>query len=142
MTLFVTILHFSLCVILVAIVLVQHGKGADMGVALGGGGSQTVFGARGAGNFLTKLTAGAAALFMMTSLFLSYFAGPEQPTDLLLGDIVPAEAPVAPALGDVPQGAEAETAPTATPGAEGEGEVPTGFEEIPAPEAQPGENPS
>ncbi|MCH6563123.1 MAG: preprotein translocase subunit SecG, partial [Myxococcales bacterium] len=76
MTLFITILHVFLCLLLVTIVLLQHGKGADIGVVLGGGASQTVFGSRGAGNFLTKLTTGAAILFMSTSLFLSYFATP------------------------------------------------------------------
>jgi protein translocase SecG subunit len=55
-TLFFTILHVFLCLILVLIVLLQHGKGADVGVVLGGGASQTVFGSRGAGNFLTKMT--------------------------------------------------------------------------------------
>ena len=74
MTLFITVLHIFLCVLLVAIVLLQHGKGADIGVVLGGGASQTVFGSRGAGNFLTKLTTGAAIVFMLTSLSLAYFA--------------------------------------------------------------------
>jgi len=96
-TLFVTILHIAVCFALVAIVLVQHGKGADMGVALGGGGSQTVFGARGAGNFLTKITSAAAVLFMVTSLFLSYFGGPGSAGDLLEG-AVPVEDPVAPQI--------------------------------------------
>jgi preprotein translocase subunit SecG len=53
------------------VVLLQSGKGADSGAAFGSGGSQTVFGSRGAGNFLTKLTAAAGALFMITSLGLA-----------------------------------------------------------------------
>ena len=76
MTLFITTLHVLTCLALIAIVLLQHGKGADLGAAFGGGASQTVFGSRGAGNFLTKLTTGAAILFMVTSLTLSYFASP------------------------------------------------------------------
>ena len=71
---FLYTLHIITCLSLVIVVLIQRGKGADMGAMLGGGGSQTVFGARGAGNFLTRLTTGAAILFMVTSLTLSYFA--------------------------------------------------------------------
>ena len=71
---FLYTLHIVTCLSLVVVVLIQRGKGADMGAMLGGGGSQTVFGARGAGNFLTRLTTGAAILFMVTSLTLSYFA--------------------------------------------------------------------
>ena len=71
---FLYTLHIVTCLSLVIVVLIQRGKGADMGAMLGGGGSQTVFGARGAGNFLNRLTTGAAILFMVTSLTLSYFA--------------------------------------------------------------------
>jgi preprotein translocase subunit SecG len=69
---FVTVLHVMVCVILVVVVLLQRGKGAEIGAVFGGGASSTVFGSRGAGNFLTKLTSGAAVIFMLTSLFLSY----------------------------------------------------------------------
>ena len=75
MTGLVTTLHILTCLALIAIVLLQHGKGADIGVQLGGGSSQTVFGARGAGSFLTKLTTGAAIVFMVTSFFLARLAG-------------------------------------------------------------------
>ena len=72
MIFFVTVLHVMVCVILVVVVLLQRGKGAEIGAVFGGGASSTVFGSRGAGNFLTKLTSGAAVVFMLTSLFLSY----------------------------------------------------------------------
>ena len=68
MTLFLTVLHVLVCIVLILVVLLQRGKGSDIGAALGGGGGNTVFGARGAGNFLTKITTGAAITFMMTSL--------------------------------------------------------------------------
>jgi len=68
----ITVLHIIVCFFLVAVVLLQRGKGAQVGAVFGGGGGTTMFGARGAGNFLTKLTAGAAAIFMITSLSLSY----------------------------------------------------------------------
>ncbi|HYB13457.1 MAG TPA: preprotein translocase subunit SecG [Myxococcota bacterium] len=71
MTIFVTVLHVMVCVILVIVVLLQRGKGAEIGAVFGGGASSTVFGSRGAGNFLTKLTSVAAVVFMLTSLFLS-----------------------------------------------------------------------
>jgi preprotein translocase subunit SecG len=72
MSVVVTVLHVIVCVFLIAVVLVQRGKGAQVGAVFGGGGGATMFGGRGAGNFLTKLTAGAAAVFMLTSLSLAY----------------------------------------------------------------------
>jgi preprotein translocase subunit SecG len=67
-----TVLHVFVCIFLVAVVLLQRGKGAEMGAVFGGGASSTVFGSRGAGSFLSKLTTGCAILFMLTSLSLSY----------------------------------------------------------------------
>jgi preprotein translocase subunit SecG len=68
----VLVLHFMVCFVLISVVLLQRGKGADLGASLGGGGANTVFGGRGAGNFLTKITTGSAILFMLTSLSLAY----------------------------------------------------------------------
>jgi len=68
----VTALHVIVCIFLVAVVLLQRGKGAQVGAVFGGGGGSTMFGSRGAGNFLTKLTTGAAVVYMLTSLSLSY----------------------------------------------------------------------
>jgi preprotein translocase subunit SecG len=67
------VLHVLVCIALIAIVLLQGGKGAEVGAAFGGGGSQTVFGARGGASFMGKLTTGAAVVFMLTSLVLAYF---------------------------------------------------------------------
>ena len=72
MILALTVLHVIACFVLIAVVLLQRGKGAEMGAVFGGGASSTVFGSRGAGNFLTKLTTGFAVIFMLTSLSLSY----------------------------------------------------------------------
>ena len=66
-------LHVIVSVILILMVLLQKGKGADIGAAFGGA-SQTVFGPRGAQSFLAKLTTGAAVLFMVTSLVLALIA--------------------------------------------------------------------
>jgi len=68
----ITALHVVVCIFLVAVVLLQRGKGAQVGAVFGGGGGATMFGGRGAGNFLTKLTTGAAIVYMVTSLSLSY----------------------------------------------------------------------
>jgi len=74
MTVFLTVLHVLVCLILIVVVLLQRGKGAEIGAVFGGGASTTVFGSRGAGNFFTKLTSAAAIIFMGTSLVLSYRA--------------------------------------------------------------------
>jgi preprotein translocase subunit SecG len=65
------ILHVICCLFLIGVVLLQQGKGADMGAVFGGS-SSTIFGSGGAGNFLTRLTTGAAIVFMLTSLTLTY----------------------------------------------------------------------
>ena len=65
-----SLLHIFVCVALILIVLLQAGKGASVGAAFGGA-SQTIFGSPGAAGFLTKITTGAAVLFMMTSFFLT-----------------------------------------------------------------------
>jgi preprotein translocase subunit SecG len=66
------VIHVIVCIALIMIVLLQTGKGADMGAAFGGGGSQTLFGATGASTFLGKATTVAAVIFMLTSLTLAY----------------------------------------------------------------------
>ncbi|HEY3197686.1 MAG TPA: preprotein translocase subunit SecG [Nitrospirales bacterium] len=64
------ILHILVAFIMVGVILLQSGKGAEIGAAFGGS-SQTVFGSRGAGTFLSKMTAVAATIFMLTSLSLA-----------------------------------------------------------------------
>ena len=81
---FVYALHFIVCFVLIGVVLLQRGKGADLGASLGGGGANTIFGSRGAGNFLTKITTGSAIVFMGTSLTLSYLG--YQSSDVRLFD--------------------------------------------------------
>jgi len=70
----VTIIHVIVSIGLILVVLLQTGKGAEVGAVFGGS-SSTIFGSSGAGNFLTRLTTGMAIVFMMTSLTLGYFAG-------------------------------------------------------------------
>jgi preprotein translocase subunit SecG len=70
----VTIVHVLVCIGLILIVLLQTGKGADVGAVFGGS-SATLFGSSGAGNFLTRLTTIMAIVFMITSILLGYFSG-------------------------------------------------------------------
>ena len=96
MTLFLTVLHVMVCVFLVVVVLLQRGKGAEIGAVFGGGSGATLFGSRGAGNFLTKLTTGAAVVFMLTSLTLAYFAQEGARSDLFDDDQPKQEEPASP----------------------------------------------
>ncbi|MGE0080298.1 MAG: preprotein translocase subunit SecG [Thiohalomonadaceae bacterium] len=69
------IVHMLVAVGLIGLVLLQQGKGADMGAAFGSGASSTVFGARGSASFLTRATGILATIFFVTSLSLAYFSG-------------------------------------------------------------------
>lgn len=68
-------LHVTVSLALIVIVLLQSGKGAEMGASFGSGGSQSVFGAGGGNTFMSKLTTSAAIIFMLTSLTLAYLGG-------------------------------------------------------------------
>jgi preprotein translocase subunit SecG len=85
------IIHVLACIFLVTVVLLQQGKGADVGAVFGGS-SQTLFGASGAGNLLTKLTSATAIIFMLTSLTLTY--GAAKRTTRSIFDSAPKSAPV------------------------------------------------
>ena len=89
----VLVVHVLAAVALVGLVLLQHGKGADAGAAFGGGGSQSVFGSGGAANFMSRMTAGLATIFFITSLTLGYFLSPKAKTSSVTDQI---EAPVTP----------------------------------------------
>jgi len=64
--------HLLVAVAIVVLVLLQRGKGADMGAAFGGGSAETLFGARGSANFLSRATAGLVTVFFLSSLTLAY----------------------------------------------------------------------
>jgi preprotein translocase subunit SecG len=74
MEIFITIIHYIVCIFLIIVILLQAGKGADIGAAFGAGGSQTIFGPRGAATFLNKMTAVVAMVFMITSASLVYLS--------------------------------------------------------------------
>ena len=99
----ITFLHGILCFAIVALVLLQRGKGADAGAGFGAGASGTVFGARGSATFFSKLTAVLATLFFMTSVSLAWFATRpqvEQP-DSIVDKLVTEPAPAADVAADL-----------------------------------------
>ena len=100
MTILFVSLHILAAFVLIGLVLIHRGEGANMGVSFGGGGAQTLFGSRGSGSFIGKLTGGVAALFMLTSLTLAFFsqqkvvsvvekAAPMQQQPASHGDVLP-----------------------------------------------------
>jgi preprotein translocase subunit SecG len=71
----ITIVHIFVCAVLIIVVLLQHGKSADIAATFGGMGSQTAFGPRGTATALSRLTTWCAIIFMLTSISLSFFTG-------------------------------------------------------------------
>ena len=130
MMILVTVVHVLACFILVVTVLLQAGKGADIGAVFGGA-STTIFGSSGAGNFLTRLTTGAAIVFMITSLTLTYGASHRVSATLMPESAAPA-ARNQPLAGG---GAVDEEAAATAPQAGGEGAAPAGEPAAAAPAA-------
>ena len=103
------VVHVILAAVVIGLVLIQHGKGADAGAAFGSGASATVFGARGAGSFLSRATTIAAALFFLTSLLLFWMAahresGVRSVTDIPGADIPGAVEEAPSVVDDLPGG--------------------------------------
>jgi preprotein translocase subunit SecG len=107
----VTIVHIIVSIGLILVVLLQTGKGADMGAVFGGS-SSTIFGSSGAGNFLTRLTTGMAIVFMLTSLTLGYFSGKKPASSLFENQTEQSVPQSQPAPGAPPEA----KAPPAAPG--------------------------
>jgi len=97
MSILLVVIHVVVCVALIMIVLLQTGKGADMGAAFGGGSSQTLFGSTGASTFLSKATTVAAIVFMLTSLILAYMSGGKTSSSVVSDAPAPIEQPAQPA---------------------------------------------
>jgi preprotein translocase subunit SecG len=115
MIIIVTVIHIIASIGLILVVLLQQGKGAEMGAVFGGS-SSTIFGSSGAGNFLTRLTTGMAIVFMITSLTLGYFAG-RKPSATIFDSRAPSVAPRTAPQSSSPgnsQGGQASGAPGAT----------------------------
>jgi preprotein translocase subunit SecG len=97
----VLVFHIVAAITIVVLILLQHGKGADMGAAFGSGSAGSLFGSAGASNFMSKSTAVLAATFFATSMALTYFSVPSRSGGVTEGLAVPAgstsTAPAAPA---------------------------------------------
>jgi preprotein translocase subunit SecG len=124
MVIALTVLHVLMCFAIIAIVLLQAGKGADIGSAFGGAGSQAVFGSMGTPTVLGKITAGVAIVFAITSFTLAMMGG--QRASSVVRDAPPVSTPTGPAG----------TAP-ATPAVPGTPAAPSAPAPAPAPSPSP-----
>lgn len=106
MKLILILLHVGVCLALIMIVLLQRGKGADMGAAFGGS-SQAVFGSGGATSFMHKITTAVAIVFMLTSLGLSFMFGRGAATSVMEG-VAPAQVPAAAETAEQPVAGDTE----------------------------------
>lgn len=70
----ILVIHIIVAIVMIGLILIQHGKGADAGASFGAGAAGTVFGAAGSASFLTRATAILATIFFVTSLVLAYYA--------------------------------------------------------------------
>jgi len=109
MSVFFIIIHVIVSIALILIVLLQTGKGADMGAAFGGGSSQTLFGSSGASTVLSKATTVAAVVFMLTCLVLAY-ASSHQKTGTSIMKNSPAPVAQPAAAQDTGSGSQSDTA--------------------------------
>lgn len=114
MSVFFIIIHIIVSITLILIVLLQTGKGADMGAAFGGGSSQTLFGSSGASTMLSKATTVAAVVFMLTCLVLAYVSSHQKTgTSIMKNSPPPIEQPAAAQdTGSVPKTAPVQPAKT------------------------------
>lgn len=117
MYLSLSIFHLLVTLGLILVVLLQSGKGADIGAVFGGGSSQTVFGGRGAATFLSKVTSALAILFMLTSLTLTILASQRGSTSVI-GREGPPPAQSGPAQSSTAAPSPGQATPTA-PGSAG-----------------------
>jgi preprotein translocase subunit SecG len=92
----ILVVHVIAAASLIGLILLQHGKGADMGAAFGSGASGSLFGASGSANFLSRTTAVLAAVFFLTSMGLTYVSG-HKPQATSVMDAPKTEQPAAPA---------------------------------------------
>jgi preprotein translocase subunit SecG len=118
---------------MIGLILIQHGKGADMGAAFGGGSSGSLFGASGSANFLSRTTAVLATIFFVCTLALAYFGNLRAPTSGSILERAQQSAPAAPAAsgaGQIPATSTAPApataaAPAVAPAASGAAQIPS-----------------
>ena len=114
----VLVLHFLAAAGIIVLVLLQHGKGADMGAAFGSGSAGSLFGSAGAANFLSRTTAILAAVFFASSLALTYFGSPARSGGVTESLTAPA------GKADIVPAAPAPSAPAPAPGSPKSTEIP------------------
>ena len=107
----VLVFHILAAIGIVVLVLLQHGKGADMGAAFGSGSAGSLFGSAGASNFLSRTTAVLAAVFFATSLGLTYFSAPSKSSGVTQHLDTPAAKPGTEGKAEVKPAAPASSAP-------------------------------
>ena len=94
---FLTTIHVLVCVVLIVVVLLQHGKSADIAATFGGVGSQTAFGPRGTATILSRVTTWCAIIFMLTAISLTLLSTRNNPKSILQNEkSAPANAPAKP----------------------------------------------
>jgi len=113
---FILFIHFFVCIFMIIVILLQAGKGADIGATFGGS-SQNVFGPRGAATFLSKITTAAAVIFLCTSIYLANLSKQKSANSVIQGMSIPPKAPIAETLPTETQAAESQAlkVETATP---------------------------
>jgi preprotein translocase subunit SecG len=113
----ILVFHILAALGIVGLVLLQHGKGADVGAAFGSGSAGSVFGSSGSANFLSRATAILALVFFLTSLALSYFSSRRPDAGGVMSEPVPAQSLPAQIPGQAPPGAPKPGAATPAPSA-------------------------
>ena len=113
MVIFAVVVHVIVSLLIIALVLLQAGKGADIGSAFGGGGSQAVFGSMGTPTLLGKLTSAVAVVFVITSFYLAT-QGHRKAGTSIMPATPPASSP-APAPGPAPSPTPGAAAPSPAP---------------------------
>ena len=109
---FVWMVHIIVSLVMIVLILLQHGKGADMGAAFGGGSSGSLFGASGSANFLSRATAVVVTVFFLTSMGLTYFSFTKQDVPLMVKEQAPVKsAPVEQQQPMAPAGSKAKEIP-------------------------------
>jgi preprotein translocase subunit SecG len=121
----VLVAHVLAALAVCGFVLLQHGKGADMGAAFGGGSSGSLFGAAGSANFLSRTTAVLATVFFLTSITLTWFGSQHGAVPQGVMEKGVMERTLPPKASDVPAPAAGTQAPAAIPGTGGPGSTPS-----------------
>ena len=111
-------------VAMIGLILIQHGKGADMGAAFGGGSSGSLFGASGSANFLSRTTAVLATVFFVATLSLAYFGNLRTSAPAGGGSVLEGAAATVPAGAPAPA-ASAAAVPVPAPAASGAAQIPS-----------------